>query len=170
MKCFLEAIREQKLPTDLLDVLDQAKVRYYNGKYSFWLLSSLAQLVLIRIVISTGFPKNKGCLIVEVHDHRSAPPTPASLASRNQLSFGLAHTRDQPSTSKAEVYRIVLGPNPATLWTELGIMNERVMSGSSAINVENEDVDNEGWTEEEAVELEAMILVRRLFSLSCSLD
>lgn len=31
MKCFLEAIREQKLPTDLLDVLDQSGVRYYNG-------------------------------------------------------------------------------------------------------------------------------------------
>ena len=31
MKCFLEAIREQKLPTDLLDVLDDAKVAYYDG-------------------------------------------------------------------------------------------------------------------------------------------
>lgn len=31
MKCFLEAIREQKLPTDLLDVLDEAGVKYYEG-------------------------------------------------------------------------------------------------------------------------------------------
>lgn len=101
-----------------------------------------------------------GCLIVEVHDHRSAPPTAASLASRNQLSFQ-SHTRDQASHSKAEVYRIVLGPNPATLWTELGIMNERARSG------EDEGDYNEGWTEEEAVELEAMILVRS-FNLSLS--
>lgn len=32
MKCFLEAIREQKLPTDLLDVLDEAGIRYYEGE------------------------------------------------------------------------------------------------------------------------------------------
>lgn len=32
MKCFLEAIREQKLPTDLLDVLDVAGIRYYEGE------------------------------------------------------------------------------------------------------------------------------------------
>ena len=34
MKCFLEAIREQKLPTDLLDVLDEAGVKYYEGQPS----------------------------------------------------------------------------------------------------------------------------------------
>lgn len=34
MKCFLEAVREQKLPTDLLDVLDDAGVRYYDGEFS----------------------------------------------------------------------------------------------------------------------------------------
>jgi hypothetical protein len=32
MKCFLEAIREQKLPTELLDVLDEAGIRYYEGE------------------------------------------------------------------------------------------------------------------------------------------
>jgi hypothetical protein len=32
MKCLLEAIREQTLPTELLDVLDQAGVKYYQGK------------------------------------------------------------------------------------------------------------------------------------------
>ena len=34
MKCFLEAVREQKLPTDLLDVLDDAGVVYYDGASS----------------------------------------------------------------------------------------------------------------------------------------
>lgn len=38
MKCFLEAIREQKLPTDLLDVLDEAGVRYYEGVLAYVLL------------------------------------------------------------------------------------------------------------------------------------
>lgn len=32
MKCFLEAIRDQKLPTDLLEIIDQAEVKYYEGK------------------------------------------------------------------------------------------------------------------------------------------
>jgi hypothetical protein len=31
MKCFLEAVREQKLPTDLLPMLDEAGVVYYDG-------------------------------------------------------------------------------------------------------------------------------------------
>lgn len=33
IKCFLEAIREQKLPTDLLDLLDQSNVVYYDGQF-----------------------------------------------------------------------------------------------------------------------------------------
>lgn len=35
MKCFLEAVREQKLPTDLLEVLDESGVVYYDGAFSF---------------------------------------------------------------------------------------------------------------------------------------
>ncbi|KAI5480495.1 hypothetical protein MNV49_000648 [Pseudohyphozyma bogoriensis] len=118
MKCFLEAIREQKLPTDLLDVLDEAGVRYYEG-----------------------------CLIVEVHDHRSAPP-PAPVRPAISL-FQSSHTREPPAASKAELFRIVLAPNPATLWTQLGLQ-------------ERKEQENQGrvWTEQEAVEMEAVILAR----------
>ncbi|KAK4056874.1 Transcription factor spt20 [Microbotryomycetes sp. JL221] len=117
MKCFLEAIREQRLPTDLLDVLDEAGIRYYEV------------------------------------------PTPVTSA-RSGLSgsFQLARTPQTQQGSKAEVYRIVLVPNPATLWTELGIMERRLVKESQA-------TDNPlpfGWTEEEAVEVEAVIVTSRI--------
>lgn len=141
MKCFLEAIREQKLPTDLLDVLDEAGVRYYEGA----LTSSGCGW--------TGLTLLAGCLIVEVHDHRSAPQPPALTRPGLSLSFQLNHPRDAPPASKAEVYRIVLCPNPATLWTEIGLMDRKWQG-------EKEEEDAVGLTEEEAVEIEAMILVR----------
>ncbi|GAA6002346.1 hypothetical protein JCM10207_001075 [Rhodosporidiobolus poonsookiae] len=126
MKCFLEAVREQKLPTDLLDVLDDSGVVYYDG-----------------------------CLIVEVHDHRQSPTTPAPRPSLSS-SFSLSQARELPSASKAEVYRIVLVPNQATLWTELGIMSRRIEEEAAA---EGRD-DAVGWTEEEALEIESVILNR----------
>lgn len=54
------------------------------------------------------------------------------------------------------MYRIVLGPNPATLWTDLGIMEKRWVTE----RVEAGEPEEEAWTEERAVELEAFILVR----------
>ncbi|CEQ40344.1 SPOSA6832_01980, partial [Sporobolomyces salmonicolor] len=135
MKCFLEAIREQKLPTDLLDVLDDAGIVYYDG-----------------------------CLIVEVHDHRqSAPPSSAPRTGLSS-SFQLSQAREVPAANKAEVYRIVLAPNPATLWTELGIMSKRMEAEARA---EGKD-DFVGWTEEEAVELESVILNRTMPPLCLS--
>jgi hypothetical protein len=70
----------------------------------------------------------------------------------------MSQSREIPSASKAEVYRIVLAPNPATLWTELGIMSRRIEEEARA---EGRD-DVVGWTEEEALEIEAVILVRDL--------
>ncbi|KAL8279017.1 hypothetical protein RQP46_008686 [Phenoliferia psychrophenolica] len=126
MKCFLEAIREQKLPTDLLDVLDEAGVKYYEG-----------------------------CLIVEVHDHRSAP-LPATT-TRTGITFSIQHNqaRDAPTASKAEIFRIVLAPNPSTLWTQLGIMERRDEAAA-----QEDDHPRRALTEEEAVEVEAIILAR----------
>ncbi|GAA5838943.1 hypothetical protein JCM11251_003745 [Rhodosporidiobolus azoricus] len=135
MKCFLEAVREQKLPTDLLHVLDDAGVVYYDG-----------------------------CLIVEVHDHRQDPPPTSVPRTSLSSSFSLSQTREVPSTSKAEVYRIVLAPNPATLWTELGIMSRRIEDEARA---EGRD-DVVGWTEEEALEIEAVILNRTAAPLCLS--
>lgn len=94
-----------------------------------------------------------GCLIVEVHDHRSAPPPPTLTRPGLALSFQMNTSRDAPTASKAEVYRIVLAQNPATLWTEIGIMDKRSQAERG------EEGDGAGLTEEEAVEIEAMILV-----------
>ncbi|GAA5981798.1 hypothetical protein JCM10908_004612 [Rhodotorula pacifica] len=137
MKCFLEAVREQKLPTDLLDVLDEAGVRYYDG-----------------------------CLIVEVHDHRQSPAAnPPNLRSSLSASFSLslAQNRETPATSKAEVYRIVLAPNPATLWTELSIASRKMEQ--EALAAGRNEV---GWTEDEAVEIESVILNRTMPPLCLS--
>ncbi|GAA6060514.1 hypothetical protein JCM10212_005595 [Sporobolomyces blumeae] len=142
MKCFLEAIREQKLPTDLLDVLDDAKVVYYDG-----------------------------CLIVEVHDHRSTPPAPTqSLPRSSVFTFSVTPSaRDYSSynAAKAEVYRIVLAPNPATLWTELGIMSSRMEEEAGDADEENmggtaSSGIGTGLSEEQAVQMEAIILNRTM--------
>ncbi|GAA5928719.1 Spt20p [Sporobolomyces koalae] len=140
MKCFLEAIREQKLPTDLLDVLDHSNVTYYDG-----------------------------CLIVEVHDHRSYSSSSAASsapASTSQAALSLAtlppsrlftfsitpsHQPNSAYNQKAEVYRIVLAPNPATLWTELGILSNRF---------ELEHEDGVGFSQEQAIKMESIILNR----------
>lgn len=91
---------------------------------------------------------------MEVHDHRTALQPAHNTVRPQQLSFALSAARDQPSNSKAEIYRIVLAPNPATVWTELGIMNEK-----NRAKAEEDGVYISGWTEEETVELEATILV-----------
>ncbi|KWU46291.1 hypothetical protein RHOSPDRAFT_32293 [Rhodotorula sp. JG-1b] len=124
MKCFLEAVREQKLPTDLLDVLDDAGV----------------------------------------HDHRQSPAAnPPNLRSSLSASFSLAQNREIPAASKAEVYRIVLAPNPATLWTELSIASRKTEQEAAAAG-RNEV----GWTEDEAVEIESVILNRTMPPLCLS--
>lgn len=102
MKCFLESIREQKLATDLLDVFDDAHVPFYEG-----------------------------CLIVEVHDHRHyateqpqpQPSRPGQLPPSKLFTFSITPSLNPNSSynHQAEVYRIVLAPNPATLATELAI-------------------------------------------------
>lgn len=97
-----------------------------------------------------------------MHDHRAAPaPVTATRPSFGQ-AFQLGRTPQAPQASKAEVYRIVLGPNPATLWTELGIMERRMIEESEKEEGAEPAV---GWTEEEAVEIEAVILVRPVHAL-----
>ena len=50
MKCLLEAIREQTLPTDLLDVLDQAGVKYYQGELDPIARNSIQRRGLIPVI------------------------------------------------------------------------------------------------------------------------
>ena len=75
--------------------------------------------------------------------------------------------------AKAEVYRIVLAQNSATLWTDLAIQNERWIEkkATEAREDKQDDEDDEinrGWTEEETVELESRILVSLIVSYSLS--
>lgn len=102
-----------------------------------------------------------GCLIVEVHDHRqNATPITAHPLSKSKIfSFSITPSsqQDSPYNQKAEVYRIVLGPNPATLWTELGILSSRIEDEAIA---QGREGGGEGFSQEQAVKMEAVILVR----------
>lgn len=88
---------------------------------------------------------------MEVHDHRTS--TPAAAPSRPSFSlFQTTHQREPTQATKFELFRIVLAPNPSSLWTQLGIQ-------------ERKDAEKLGplaraWTEDEMVEMEATILVR----------
>lgn len=154
MKHWIDCIREQKMPNELLDILDESGVRFYDG-----------------------------CLIVEVHDHRStqgsnqnqsADPSsnPTSSAQPVNGQIGPVQTKSQtkPTQESAStdlpddqvtLHRLVLSPTCETLWKDITLMNEakiaEVLGGSH---------HNRGsgfqWgpiTPEEAVELEAAILV-----------
>ena len=87
-------------------------------------------------------------------DDEAASTSRTSLSS--SFSLSLSQARETPATSKAEVYRIVLAPNPASLWTDLGIQSRRLEQEALA---EGRD-DSAGWTEEEALEIESIVLVR----------
>lgn len=172
MKCFLESIREQKLPTDLLDVLDKSNVPYYDG-----------------------------CLIVEVHDHRhyypqsssasisatyamNNPQSMANLPPSKLFTFSITPSSQEnsPYNQKAEVYRIVLAPNPATLWTDLGILSDRLemeeeeerqaaaaaAAGTSMVGSglrANLNRRGGGLSQEQAVKMESIILNRTVPAL-----
>lgn len=114
---------------------------------------------LPAIANERSVPFSSGCLIVEVHDHRSDAPTP----TLTRPGFQLGRVPQAAPVTKAEVYRIVLGPNPATLWTELGILEKRMMDAQAEATAGDETAEAPiGWTEEQAVEIEAAILVSEL--------
>lgn len=151
------------MPNELLDILDESGVRFYDG-----------------------------CLIVEVHDHRStqgsnqnqsADPSsnPTSSAQPVNGQIGPVQTKSQtkPTQESAStdlpddqvtLHRLVLSPTCETLWKDITLMNEakiaEVLGGSH---------HNRGsgfqWgpiTPEEAVELEAAILDRTAPALCLS--
>lgn len=144
MKCFLEAIREQTLPTDMLSAFDQAGIPWYEG-----------------------------CLIVEVHDHRGSPapaPTPASLRPTLALSFATQRETPALAISKAEIYRIILGPNPATLWNDIGILEQRWQQRAAAAAATSSSTTQAHvpLTEDDANRIEAEILSRTVTPLCLS--
>ncbi|GAA99372.1 uncharacterized protein L969DRAFT_16674 [Mixia osmundae IAM 14324] len=135
LKIFLDAMREQRLPHEMLDILDASAVPFYDG-----------------------------CLIVQVHDHRSVTPNasastsaakrtgPAGFDPNGPLTSassqaGAASKEAEVSTSatanKAEVSRLVLTPDSSTLWLDLLALNQ---------------AKNSQWTEQDALQNEAVIL------------
>ncbi|KAH8116310.1 Spt20 family-domain-containing protein [Phellopilus nigrolimitatus] len=92
----LEDIRAFRIPTDFIQLFDDAGVPYYNG-----------------------------CLIVEIRDYRPAKAK-------------------DPILEKPDVQRVVLRPNPETIWADICMMNAK--TGSA-------------WTDVEALEIEAKLLM-----------
>lgn len=164
VKAFLGYIRDQKVPADLIDVLTDSGVQFFEG-----------------------------CLLVDVHDHRSHAAAAASSlgprelhsmsatggmrarddndpssmsvlgrASEGGLASSLFYLQEggrygarkllggpgsSDSTAGAlggvEVYRIVLHPTSETLWTDIKMLDH--MTGGI-------------WSDQEALEVEAKIL------------
>lgn len=162
VKQFIKYIRDQKVPADLIDVLTDAGVHFFEG-----------------------------CLLVEIHDHRShAVAEQSGLSSRDldrlgasvrtsmhkmesldntdpdmSGSGGLASSlfylqeggrygarnliesgsqaRSGGNGAGVEVYRIVLHPTMETLWSDIKMLDEQ--AGGT-------------WTDQEALEVEAKIL------------
>ena len=151
VKAFLGYIRDQKVPADLIDVLTEAGVQFFEG-----------------------------CLLVDVHDHRSHGIASESVLGPRELSSlsarsgrdGIAHEgglasslfylqeggrygarrllgatgSSDPRTGGlggVEVYRIVLHPTSETLWADIKMLDD--MAGGM-------------WSDQEALEVEAKIL------------
>ncbi|KAA1113126.1 Transcription factor spt20 [Puccinia graminis f. sp. tritici] len=175
MKHWMDCIREQKMPNELLDVLDELGIRFYDG-----------------------------CLIVEVHDHRSAQQQPEQtqsttdhhhhhqsttanpqqppVAAHQRASNNLLHQNSnshQPSTTtdlpndQVSVHRLVLTPTCETLWRDILLMNEAKLAqlNRGTKGTSSSSSSEFKWgpiTEEEAVELEAAILDRTAPALCLS--
>lgn len=173
LKNLLYFIRDQKVPADLVDIFDEAKVPFFEG-----------------------------CLIIEVHDHRQPsssssikttsatstfPTTSTSTSTITSLTSRAGQEADLNSIFNSEssarvlggnygflrrlgvdaqqrggdqsiasgstspnVYRIVLYPSAETLWTDLRMLNEAEGAGL--------------WRDEDVLEIESRILVSGVFT------
>ncbi|KAI0027040.1 Spt20 family-domain-containing protein [Vararia minispora EC-137] len=99
----LEEIRAYRMPVDLLELLDQANVPFYDG-----------------------------CMIVELQDFRE----PRAVKDKKAA--------EEAKSGVADIMRVVLRPNPETLWADLRILNQK---------------NGDKWTDQKALELEAKILL-----------
>ncbi|MBW0464661.1 hypothetical protein O181_004376 [Austropuccinia psidii MF-1] len=163
MKYWINFIREQKMPNDLLDVLDESGIRFYDG-----------------------------CLIVEVHDHRPAEHTDHTQSdnhpshhplSQSASQYGFhssaksqpthSHSRDAPPdlpNDQVTLHRLVLSPSCDTLWRDILLMNEAKIAQVSG-GAKDGPGSEFKWgpiTEDEALELEAAILERTTPALCLS--
>lgn len=81
-----------------MDVFNDASCRYYNGKE--------------KKVCSGGFSNDEGffvgCLIVEIHDHRSGDP----------------ENNNRTLETEAKMKRIVMKPTAESIWTDITLLSE----------------------------------------------
>lgn len=136
LKGWIPFIREQRMPNELLDVLDEAGVKFFDG-----------------------------CLIVEVYDHRSGEKGKGDIKTPPGPPNGAAATAAVPAApaEQPDMYRILLSPTGETLWRDLQLMNEtKAAQWAATANAKKRDHKWKPMTEEEAVEVEAAIIVRLL--------
>ena len=125
MRVFFEYIREQRLPSDLLAIFDSAGIKFYEGQFPAFSHTRPDSIPNVEHI---------GCLIVQVHDHRTSPDAQkpcqpfiprgtssfsSSLSSNKVMTPSTSATGSSQSSSPGEVYRIVLGPSVETLYADL---------------------------------------------------
>ena len=138
LQSFLEHIRAQRLPSELLDILDSASIKFYDG-----------------------------CLIVQVHNHRvnqslnvspnlngDLPLTPKFSSNRNfsngsngpSARSGLSnHQNTLPNPNganliaetKGEIYRLVLTPTIEALWSDLSLLFKNDFTTEEFLEIES---------------------------------
>jgi transcription factor SPT20 len=98
----LTCIQDRRLPGDLMDVFNEACCRYYNGK------TLNSNDLSDNSAVQTHQLKFIGCLIVEIHDHRSS-----NRDNKNRLP-----------ESETKMKRIVMKPTAESIWTDITLLSE----------------------------------------------
>ncbi|CAO1628311.1 unnamed protein product [Parajaminaea phylloscopi] len=158
-KELLRCIREQQLPTGMLDILDNKRVPFFEGcliveikdhRISAPLVPQKAQANEQTPDIDTEAP-SKASLAGRIEGGRYGKrPANGSLDKQTLMSASAESGTDRSDGAKAaatagpESYRIVLHPSEETLWFELRSLNHRLSGGT--------------WSEQEGLEIESKIL------------
>lgn len=131
MKVILEHIKTRTIPHDTVHELLYAGIKFYEGMgYAF-------RLRICRLTLT-----NLGCLIVQVHDHKSASTTsqasPSSSGPDKHVPFSIHNYNPYLTPSSYVPYPPVNAPN-----TESGVSSRESGSGSSSTNAaDNVQTDN----------------------------
>lgn len=86
-----------------MDVFNDASCRYYNGKLYFQCCNEEYFFLLL-----SNCKKKLGCLIVEIHDHRS----------------GNVENNNRTLETEAKMKRIVMKPTAESIWTDITLLSE----------------------------------------------
>jgi transcription factor SPT20 len=80
-----------------MDVFNDASCRYYNGNFK-WVIKFNKVANTIKL----------GCLIVEIHDHRSVD----------------SENNNRTLETEAKMKRIVMKPTAESIWTDITLLSE----------------------------------------------